>query len=139
MFDPHDAIERLREALPDRSLAHKHAATPRRQPVISPPPLPGLLHPTAFDQAFRFESIERWVERGDMKHDRAVGSLVDLLADVVAVPLAFIEQREDEQFRTAALQLPLQHRGAHILAGTISRPRRRLESGTYGDDTSITV
>src|SRR5687767_9579090 len=120
MLDPRHAIDRLREVLPDRSLPLEHAAAARRQTVITAPPLTGLLHPAAFDHALRFEAIERRIERGDVKGDGAVGSLVDQLADFIAMTLALFEQRQDQQLGTTALQLPLQHRPTHIWAGTIS-------------------
>ena len=67
MFDPRDAIDRLREGLPDRSLAHQRAAPARRQPIVAAAALPGLFDPSPFDQALRFEAIERRIERGDVK------------------------------------------------------------------------
>src|SRR5687767_13701394 len=95
MLDPRHAIDRLREVLPDRSLPLEHAAAAWRQAVIAPPPLTGLLHPAAFDHALRFEAIQRRIERGDVKGDRAVGAPVDQHADFLAVALALLEQRED--------------------------------------------
>src|SRR5688572_10247560 len=96
MLDPRHAIDRLCEVLPDRSLPHEHAAPAGRQTVITAAALTGFLHPAALDQPLRFEAIEGWIQRGDMKRDRAVGALVDLLADIVAVTLALFEQREDQ-------------------------------------------
>src|SRR5690349_5788884 len=110
MLDPRHAIQRLREVFPDRSLAHERAAPAGRQTVVSAPPLPGFLHPASLDHALRFEAIECRIERGDVERDRSVGSLFDLLADLVAVAFPLFEERQDEQFRATPLQLPLEHR-----------------------------
>ena len=41
-----------------------------------------------------------------MKIDRALGSARDQLSDLVAVALPFLEEREDEELRAPAFQLP---------------------------------
>jgi len=82
LLDRGDAVDRLREVVPRRSLPHKHSAAAGRQTVIAPPALSGLLNPSSFDPAAFFEAIERGIERGDVKRDGAVGLFFDLFADV---------------------------------------------------------
>src|SRR5262245_51030039 len=75
MLDSCNAIDRLREVLPDRSLAHERAAPARREAVVAAPALPRLLDPAAFDHALALEAIQCRVERGDVERDGAVRSL----------------------------------------------------------------
>src|SRR5205085_8383231 len=67
-----------------------------------------------------FEAVEGGVEGGDVEADRAVGAAGDQLADFVAVPLALLEERQDQQLGAAAFELALEFVWHHIWARTIS-------------------
>src|SRR5206468_9090557 len=82
--------------------------------IVAAAPLSGPLDPAAVDQPSVFETIERRIQRRGMKGDRAVRPLLDQLADFVAVPLPFIEQREDQNFSAAPFQLALEQRRCHM-------------------------
>src|SRR5262245_110722 len=73
--------------------------------MIAPPPLAGFFHPPTFDPAAIFQSIEQRVERGGVEFQHAVRSLLDQFADFVAVAWADLQERENEQFGAALLQL----------------------------------
>src|SRR5688572_2336898 len=120
MLNPRHPIDRFREVLPDRSLAHERAAPAGGEAIVAAPALPRLFDPASFDHALALEAIERRVKRSDVKLDQRVGALFDLLADVVAMALALFEQRQDQELGAAPLHLPFEHRGGHILPETIS-------------------
>ena len=89
-----DALVALRQLL----------APGRRELVETPSPLAGTLDPPAGNAALRFEAIEDRIQRRDIEHDRAVGSLLDARGDVIAMPRLLLELREDEEFRGTFLE-----------------------------------
>src|SRR4051812_16867035 len=113
LFESGDAGERLEEVFPDASLAAKGPAAGDRDAVIAPAPLAGLLDPASFEQPFLFHSIQRRVGGGDGEADRAARPLIDPAREVVSVPLAFGQQRQDQQLGAAPLQLARKRIDAH--------------------------
>ena len=109
-----DAIERREEVLPGVTVAGERVTSGFGQPVVSPPALAGALDPTAFDQAAIFEAVERRVQRSDVKADGPPRAVRNQLADFVAVPTAFFEQGEDEEFGASALQFAFELWRGHI-------------------------
>src|SRR5262245_27524254 len=106
-----DAAHALDERRPRLSLCGQHAAAFDRHLIEAAAALVGLFDPGALDPATLFESIEQGVERIDVEGQRAAGPGVDQLAQLVAVPRPRVEQREDEQFGGAALELAIERAG----------------------------
>src|SRR5262249_34832149 len=132
MADPRNAIERGEKVLPDAALLREHLAACGGQPVVAAAALAGALDPAALDQAAVLEAIERGVERGGVKGDGAARSLVDQAADVVAVTLALVEERQDQDLGAATFELALEERRAHMWRDYISAPPRRpAEAGHH--------
>src|SRR5262245_48340708 len=100
-FDAGDAADRAREHLPGAALRGQHPAPLRRQTIEPPPALAGFLRPTPLDPFALLEAIEQGIERRGIEPQRAVGSRLDQLADVVAVPRPVLDQGENEQFSAA--------------------------------------
>ena len=115
-----DPIEGDEELLPDGSLSGQPLAACGGEPVVPPAPLSSALHPSPLDEAAVFEAVERWVEGGGVEGDRAARSLFDQAADVVAVTLALVEERQDQDFSAATLELALEERRAHMWRDYIS-------------------
>src|ERR1700683_1688536 len=88
-----DVLNRANELAPRPALLGKRLAAPRRQPVITPPPLPGLLQPSPFNPAALFEPVEHGIEGRDVKFNHATRAFLDQLRDLVAVPRACFDQR----------------------------------------------
>src|SRR5450830_1577105 len=112
-------VQRDEERVPDAALAGQRRAPGARELVVAAPALPGALDPAAFDQAAVLQPVQRGIQRGHVEADRAVRSLRDQLADLVAVTPALFEQRQDEQLRAPAIQLPFEGVGGHIWPQTI--------------------
>src|SRR5687768_12529525 len=111
MFASRDAADGLDECLPRLQLLGEHAATLGGDLVEASAPFVGLFDPGAPDPATLLQAIEQWIQGIDVERQLSVGSRVDQLAELVAVPGARLEQREDQQLRGSSLQL------------TVERPR----------------
>ena len=118
---PRDALQRRQQLVPAGALLGEHLPAGRRQLVVAAAALPGLLEPPAIDPAAALHAIEHRIERSDVKPQHAAGPVVDQLGDFVAVPLPFLEDRQDHQVGAAALQLSVWR---HIW-------RDNIASGTY--------
>src|SRR3989442_6419458 len=114
MANPSDAIQRQEERVPRRTLCRERFSARARQAIVAPTPLSRTLDPAPVDQALVFEAIERRIQRGSVKGDGAVRPFVDQLADFVAVALAFVEQRQNEDFGAPPLQLALEQSCRHM-------------------------
>src|SRR5262245_5305343 len=108
MFISRHPPDRLDEGVPGLPLLDKDALALRRQPVEAAATLIGLLDPRPLDPAALLEAVEQRVERIDVKLQLSARARLDQLAQVVAMPRAGIEQREDEQFSRAAFQLAIE-------------------------------
>src|SRR5688572_3757356 len=100
-----DAAQRREHRMPVAALRDQCLAARRRETVVTPPSLAGLLDPLPFDQVALLESVEHRVQRSDVETQHSVGAAVDQLRDLVAVTLALLEGRENHQVGAAAFQL----------------------------------
>src|SRR5450759_852300 len=85
IFDSGDSVDGLHEGLPALPLGSQDFPSLRGQPVIAPPALAALLHPSALNPAALLQAIQQRVERCRVKTERALRSLFDQLADLVAM------------------------------------------------------
>src|SRR4030095_6877825 len=115
----------LDEPNPGRSLTREGLSSVTRQTVIAPAALAGALNPAAFDQTAILEPVERWIEGRGIERDGAAGSDVGQPRDFVPVPVALIEQRQNQKFRAAPFELPRQRIDAHMWTQNISQGRTR--------------
>src|SRR5262249_11058160 len=95
MFGSGDAIDGRHKRLPGAALRRQHLLAFGSQFVITPPPLPGLLHPSPFDPAALLQPIQKRIERSDVEAQLTLRTRLDQFADVIAVPLPYFEKRED--------------------------------------------
>src|SRR5215813_8614781 len=93
------------KGLPDAALRGQRLLAVFRQFVKTSPPLPGFLHPAAFDPAALFQPVKQEIKRGGVELQHAVRARLDQLADLVTMARAGLQQRQDEQFGAALLQL----------------------------------
>ncbi len=91
--------------LPAAPMFGEHLPTGPAQTVVATAALPGLFDPSTFNPPPLFETVEHGIQRRDMESQRSLGLSVDLLRDVVAVPSLVLQERKDQQLRTALLQL----------------------------------
>src|SRR5918912_1780781 len=101
MGGPHHRLDRADERRPGLPLLGQLAASCRREPVETAPPLARLLDPAALDPAAVFETEQRGVERGEREGQPAARARLDQLADLVPVPRTGFEQRLDEHLDAA--------------------------------------
>src|SRR3982751_6388312 len=109
MFGPRDQLNRLDELAPVITLRGEHLAAFCRQPIKAPAALAGLLDPPSRDPAALLEPIEQRVERGHFELQPPAGSLLDQLADLVAMARASLDERQDQQLGAALLHLAIEH------------------------------
>src|ERR1043165_8092077 len=109
MFHPRDAIDRLDKPPPGGPPRRKSVLARRSQPVITPTPLACLLHPAPLNPAALLQTVQQRVERRDVEAERAARTLLDQTADVVAVPRALLDQRQNQKLRAPLLQLARQN------------------------------
>src|SRR5262245_10697711 len=105
LAQPRDAVEGREEAVPAAALTEERLFTLRGETVETPTPLAALLDPAPLDQAAALEAVEDRVERGDVELQRAAGSAIDQLGQLVAVAVALLEQRHDQHLGAAFAQL----------------------------------
>src|SRR3954471_1216825 len=109
MFRPRDPLNRLDELAPVIALRGQHLAAFRSQPIEAPAALARLLDPASRDPAALLEAVEQRVQRGHLELQPPAGSLLDQLADLVAMPRAGLDQRQDQQLGAAFLHLAIEH------------------------------
>ncbi len=102
MFQPRGFRQRIDERRPPAALRGQGPAALSGELVIAPPPLAGLLDPSALDPLAILELVEEGIERGDVKGQQSVRFSRDLARDVVAVELAVVERA---RIRSSALPL----------------------------------
>src|SRR5688572_26626173 len=108
MFVSGYASHRLDEGGKGLPLLRQDALALGRQLVEPAAAFVGLLDPGALDPFALFEAVEQGVEGVDVELQLAARPALDQFAQVVAVPRARVEQREDEQLRRSPLQLPVE-------------------------------
>src|SRR5215471_10049109 len=77
IFRSRYAIDGGHKGLPDAALRGQRLLAVFRQFVKTPPPLPGLLHPTAFDPAALFQPVKQQIKRGGVELQHAVRTRLD--------------------------------------------------------------
>lgn len=90
------------ESVEPASLSLEHRAAKRRELVVPPPRVGVLQRPFGdFDQPFLDEALEQHVQRAGAQPDQAVGGLVDVEDDAVAVqwPVSQREQHVERERR----------------------------------------
>jgi len=93
--------DRRGERAPGAALFAEHAATGGGQPAIAAPSLARLLHAAALNPAAFLEPIQERIQRRGAERHGSAGSLLDRLADLVAMPRACRQLRE--RIRSSAL------------------------------------
>src|SRR6186997_1046145 len=119
-LDARDQVDRAHERRPTAALDGKHFAALRGQAVEPAAALAGTFGPASFNPAALLETVEEGIERRHGELERATGALLDQLADVVAVPRAVLDQRQNQQLGAAFLEFPGREPAAHMLLCNIS-------------------
>src|SRR5262245_15016044 len=109
MIGAGDAAHRVHELLPQRALLAQRPPPLGREAVVPSATLTVFLDPPPGDQSAGFEPAEEGIERGDAITELPARALFDEAADLVAMPRAGFEQRQDEQLGVALLQFAAEH------------------------------
>src|SRR5262245_36252821 len=98
MGETAEVLDEGEELTPFLALRREELAAAGRDAVAAPPALVRLLYPASLNQAALFEFVERGVERGEVERQRAVGSFVDQLHELVAMTRCVLEKRQHDEF-----------------------------------------
>src|SRR5262245_3548029 len=109
MVNSGDEAHRGHERLPGVPLTGEDTASLRREPIESAAALAGFFHPAPLQPAALFEAIQQRIQRRDMEFQLAAGLAFDQPADLVAMPRALLDNRQDDQLRRPLFQLAIQH------------------------------
>src|SRR5690348_16542904 len=109
ILDSRNAPYRFCELQPTLPLRRQHLASRRRQPIKTPPPLPGFLHPAALNPTTPFEPVQQRIQGRHLKRERPLRTRRNQLADFIAMPRALFNQRQDQQLRAALFKFTLSH------------------------------
>src|SRR5262245_9442232 len=130
MLDSREVANEREELPPLFALRGEDLAAGRRDLVVAAPALSGFFDPTALDPFALFQLVERGVERREVERQRAAGSRLDELRELVAMARLVLEKGEDDELGGALLRLADRagefHRGDYILESRIT------SSGTRG-------
>src|SRR5690242_1345264 len=119
MFDSCNPADDGDEILPALLLRSKLPLAGRSQLVIAPPALLRLLHPYARNPAFFLQTMQQWIERGDMKSQSPARSNLNQLRDVIPVARLILDQRHHQQLRAALLPFRISCVQGHIIQSHI--------------------
>jgi hypothetical protein len=108
MFLSRDSVDRMHKIRPTAALVFQDLLPSGSELIVATSALSLLFDPTPDDEAPLFEPIQQWIERGDIELEETFGALFDLLTDLITVARAVLDERKDEQFRTALLQFPFE-------------------------------
>src|SRR5262245_5370095 len=139
MSNASDAVERVKKGVPDASLAGECLLSQGRDLVIAPTPLPRLLDPPSLDKVLFLHPVQRGIERCRVKRDGAARSVVDQSSQLVPMSIALLEQRQDQEFSAAALQLASKSIDAHMWARYISHNGVEERSGLSVQRSALTM
>src|SRR6266446_6230824 len=92
MLDSGNQADRLYEFPPAIALRRENLPPGRGQAVITPSPLPGLLHPTAANPAALLQPVEERVKRSDVEAQCPARPEFNQLPNFIAVPLPVFHQ-----------------------------------------------
>src|SRR5262245_49783341 len=96
MIAPRDEPHGVDEGLPRLSLPGEHATTFRRQLIEAAPALAGLLDPLALEPSALLEAVEEWIQGREVEFQLSGRACLDQLAELVAVPGAPLDDRQDD-------------------------------------------
>jgi hypothetical protein len=108
MFLTRDSVDCMHKIGPTVALVFQHFLPVGSELIVAPSALSRPFDPSPSDEAPPFEAVEQWVERGNIEFEETLRALFDQLADLITVAWAVLDEREDEQFRTAFLQFPFE-------------------------------
>src|SRR5688572_16119922 len=108
-----DELHGPNERLPGVALAGEHATAFRGQGVETAPSFTGFLDPLSLQPSALLEAVQQGIERRDVKPHGAVRSLLDQLADLIAVARPRLQDRQDEQLRGPLLELAVERWRRH--------------------------
>ncbi len=100
-----DAPHGFDELSPALALGREHLPTVGGQTVVPSPALTRFLDPSSENPPAGLEPVEQRVQGGDLKAQRAVRSRLDQFPDFVAMTLAALDERENQQLAGALLEL----------------------------------
>src|ERR1041384_2512949 len=132
MTDPRHAIQRGKKIFPSAALFVQDALPLSRQLIKAATTLARLLDPTPLNQTAPLQAIEQRIERRDGELQHAIGTLLDELRNLVAVPRPVFNQSQDQHLRTAPFDLPIQHsRRLHMWYRNICKRQRCVKSQVH--------
>src|ERR1017187_7351794 len=105
MAEPGKAVEDSHELAPGAAVAGKCPSACRCKTVKPSTPLARLLHPAAFHQELPLQAIQERVERRHVKLQLVLRLGFDQLGELVSMSGAPFEQRQDDHFGAALLQV----------------------------------
>src|SRR4026208_527929 len=113
------------KCLPGVTLAGEHTTAFRGQGVETAPPFTGFLDPLPLQPPALLEAVQERIEGCDVKLHGAVRSLLDQLADLIAVARPRLQDRQDDQLRGALLELSVEGWCRHSCYKHIYNPGMR--------------
>src|SRR5688500_10364341 len=119
MLDSRHVGDRAGELDPALAVCLELSLPVRSQPVEPPPPLAGLLDPSAFDEPLPLEPVEERVERCGVNAHDALRPLLEQLAQLIPMPLLGLEQGENEHGCGALLEFVGEHSVSDICVSAI--------------------
>src|SRR5688500_14213876 len=122
MLQPRGLGQRRDKGLPPAALLGQHPAALGGKTVIAAAALAGFLDPPARDPRAILELVEQGIERRDVERQQAARPPRDLARDVVAVELALLQRREDQELGAALLRRGFNDGISHIWESYISQP-----------------
>src|SRR5688572_29644510 len=114
MLASDDLADGADERVPAAAVLGERLLSCRGDPVDAAAPLARLLRPAALNPAALLQLVEQRIERGGVKRDCAARSLLDQGGDVVAVPRAHFDERQDEEFGAPLLELACAFQQSHV-------------------------
>jgi len=101
----------MHEGFPLITLSVQNTPAFGSQAVKAPPPLPGFLDPSALQPFPFFQAIEKRIQRGYVEFQLSGRPRFDQFADFISVARPGFDNRKDDQFSGALLQLAIQYTG----------------------------
>src|SRR5262245_13683805 len=110
MFELRDPSNRVDELFPGGTLRPQHRPALGGDAVIAAAPFARALDPASLNPPALFEPVEQRIERRRLEPHAAERSLLDELADLVAVSRAMLDERQCQQRGAAFLELAVERR-----------------------------
>src|SRR5688572_13577054 len=100
-------------------------------------PFARLFRPAPLNPAALLQLVEQRIQGRGVKRDRATGSLLDQRGDVIAVPRAHFDERQDEKFSAALFELARVFDESHVWESYISGPGGDLQVAAAGRPSGL--